>query len=358
MSRIEGVEVTLSRVELAKPFRIALGESRVAETLYARIELSDGTVGWGEAAPAPRVTGETPGAALEAARMASRLLVGLDAWRLGEALRLLDKALFAAPAARAALVNALMDAVARSHGLPLCALIGGCRRGDRYTFVTVSLGSPEEMAREALGWFSRGFRRLKVKLGGPWRLDVERVRAVREAVGWGVDLIVDVNQAWSYADAIAALGELARLDVMLVEQPLPARDHEGIARLSSVSPIPLAVDESVLDGRDLVRLYSLGFRGVVNVKVSRVGGVDRAAELLRLAEELSLGGMVGCMLETGLALRASLHAASVAPSNIVHDLDAALLIGRDPTGCIEYGEGGLLPGVGGVGVGCEPRLPV
>ncbi len=358
MPRIERVEVILSRIELAKPFRIALGETRVAETLYARVELSDGTVGWGEAAPAPRVTGETPRAALEAARMASRLLVGLEAWRLGEATRLLDKALLGAPAARAALLNALMDAVARSRGLPLCALLGGCRRGERYTFVTVSLGSPEEMAREALAWFSRGFRRLKVKLGGPWRLDVERVRAVREAVGWGVDLIVDVNQAWSYADAVAAVRELARLEVLLVEQPLTARDHEGIARLTSISPVPVAVDESVLSTRDLIRLYSLGFRGIVNVKVSRVGGVDRAAELLRLAEEFSLGGMVGCMLETGLALRASLHAASVAPSTIIHDLDAVLLIGHDPTSCIEYGEGGLLPSVGGAGVGCEPRLPV
>ena len=357
MPRVSRVYLSLVPLRVRGVFRIAGWEARVSETLVARVELSDGTVGWGEAAPAPRVTGEHAEAALEAARLAATRLAGLEAEELGAALALLDRVLWRSPAARAALVNALFDAYGRLHGVPLCNLLGGCRARRLETLVTVSLGSPEEMAARALRLVSEGYRRLKVKLGGPVELDVERVRAVREAVGEGVVLTVDANQAWSYWEAVRFLGEAPRLGVALVEQPLPARDYEGLARLSQVSRVPIAVDESVLEPGDVARLYALGFRGVVNVKVSRVGGVDRAAAALRLAESLGLGTMIGCMLESSLATLSSLHVAATTSPSFV-DLDSPLLI-EDPSGCPVYEARGVLRvPLDEPGVGCEPRLAV
>ena len=213
------------------------------------------------------------------------------------------------------------------------------------------------MAERALELVSRGFRRLKLKLGGPVELDIERVRAVREAVGDGVVITVDANQAWGYWEAVRAVRELERLGVVLVEQPLPAHDHEAAARLSQLAPVPIALDESVLGVRDLLGLYRLGFRGYVNIKVSRVGGVDVAARIGLLAEELGLETMTGCMLESSLAIAASLHASSVYQPSIV-DLDAPLLLEEDPAGCSVYRDTAVLEVPRGPGVGCEPRLAV
>ena len=357
MPRVSRVYVSLAPLRVRGVFRIAGWEARTSETLVARVELSDGTVGWGEAAPAPRVTGEHPGSALEAARLASQRIIGLDAEELGMVVDAVDRVLRGSPAARAALVNALYDAYGRIHGVPLCNLLGGCRSHRLETLVTVSLASPEEMASRALELVSSGYRRLKLKLGGPVDLDLERVRAVREAVGDGVMLTVDANQAWGYWEALRFAREAPRLGVALVEQPLPADDFDGLARLSASSPVPVAVDESVLGVRDAVRLYSLGFRGVVNIKVSRVGGVDRAAALARLSESLGLGVMIGCMLESGLATLSSAHLAATTEPLIV-DLDSPLLI-EDPSGCRVYEAPGVIRvPVGEPGVGCEPRLAV
>ncbi len=358
MPRVQGVTLSLRRLRVRGVFRIAYGSWREAETLYARVELSDGTVGWGEAAPAPRVTGEYPEAGLAAGRMAAGKLIGVDVERLGELLDRLTVLLRGYPAARAAIANALLDAYARLHGAPLCDLVGGCRgMGGSETLVTVSLGEPWEMAERASELVSRGFRMLKVKLGGPVGLDVERVRAVREAVGEGVVVTVDANQAWSHWDALRALEELEKLGVVLVEQPLPAHDLEALAKLSSVSPVPIAVDESVLTLRDLVALHRLGFRGYVNIKVSRVGGVDVAARMGIVARELGLETMTGCMLESSLAIAAALHASSVYKPSVL-DLDAPLLLEEDPAGCRVYAEPPRLAEPRGPGVGCEPRLAV
>ena len=353
-SRITRIHAWAVTTRVRGVFRIALGEQREAKSIYVLVELGDGTRGWGEGAPAPSITGEHPEASLEAVKLVAGRLIGLEPLRdYASVRRLLDKLLRGYPAARAALESALLDAVSRSIGAPLCTLLNGCGVVSRETSITISLDEPSVMAGRAREAVSRGFRRLKVKLGGPPSLDYERVRAVREAVGEGVEIIVDVNQGWGYHDALRLVQLLHELGVVMVEQPLPARDLEALAELSKRSPVPIAVDESVMSEEDVVRLYSLGFRGVVNVKVSRVGGPERAARLLELAERLGLGTMVGCMLETSLGVAHALHASSATSLDFT-DLDAPLLLEEDPADCVEY-RGPLVSARVSRGVGCEPR---
>ncbi len=337
-------------------FRIALGEQREARVVYALVELDDGTVGWGEGAPAPSITGEHVEASLEAGRLVAVRLQGLYLLRdYSRVERILD-ALRGYPGVRAALEAAVLDAFSKSVGVPLCALLGGCGSLSRETSYTISLDEPRVMAEKALEAVRAGFRRLKVKLGGPVDVDVERVKAVRDAVGDRAEIMVDVNQAWSLHDAIRALHVLQDLGVVLLEQPLPAWDLESLAELSRRSPIPVAVDESVMRERDVARLYSLGFRGVVNVKVSRVGGPRAAARILELVEGLGLEAMIGCMLETSLGIAEALHASSRAALSFT-DLDAPLLLEDDPASCVEY-RGAVVSAVLSRGVGCEARRDI
>lgn len=354
---MSSVEVFTLEVRVRGVFRIALGAETRVETLYVKVTLDDGSVGWGEGAPAPRITGEYPRAALEAARIASQHLPGIRLpEELSDALELLSRLLPRSPAARAALESALLDAYSRSIGAPLCALLGGCRSEPLRTSFTISLDEPEVMASKAAEAVEKGFRRLKLKLGGPPSLDIARVEAVRKAVGDDAEIMVDANQAWSLAAANKVIPRLESLGVMLVEQPLPAWDLRGLAELSRRSPIPIAVDESVMDMHDLAELVGLGFRGVVNVKVSRVGGPLRAARILQASVDMGLEAMVGCMLETSLGISHAVHAVSTVKPSFV-DLDAPLLLERDPAACKVY-DGVMVAPPRGPGVGCEPRLSV
>jgi len=309
-------------VPLKEPFTISAGTNTVSRNIVVRLT-ADGLEGWGEASPSKRVLGETLADVEETLRRAAQDDVEVDytsldriyeyVWGLG-----------GAPSAQAALDMALLDLYAKALGRPLWRLIGGYR--DRIeTDITISLLPPEEQARRALRYVDAGFRRLKLKLGRNPEEDVERVRAVRDAVGEGVWIMVDANQGWSLDEAKRVIDRISGLGVELVEQPVAWDDLEAMAELARWSPIPIAADETVKTPRDALRVAERGAAQVINIKLMKSRGILGALRIAAISEAAGIDNMIGCMGESRVGITAGVHAAQAIRNIKVYDLDADLL---------------------------------
>ncbi|MFS8479728.1 MAG: dipeptide epimerase [Micromonosporaceae bacterium] len=339
---------------LHTPFVTALRRATTVDTLVVEIVDTDGRSGFGEAPQVWAVTGASL-AGSEAcvhSQFAPRL-IGRDPDDLVARCREIQRAVAGNEAAKAAVDVALHDLVARRLGVPLVRLLGGTDLVVP-TDVTLSAADPDALAHAAGERARDGFTVLKVKVGTDARGDLDRVRAVRAAVGPDVRIRLDANQGWTPREAVRVIRgiEDAGLDVELVEQPVSRWDLDGLAWVSDRVDTPVLADESVFGVRDLVEVIRRRAADLVNVKLAKCGGLDQARALLALAEAHGMGTLVGSMMEgpVGVAAAASLVAAY--GTTAVADLDAAWWLASSPVhGGIRY-EGATvrLPDAPGLGV--------
>jgi L-alanine-DL-glutamate epimerase-like enolase superfamily enzyme len=219
-------------------------------------------------------------------------------------------------AARNALDCALWDLEAKISGVPAWQMAGLSRLSPCVTAYTLSVGTPDEMARAAAEAAARPV--LKVKLAGAG--DPARLLAVRAAAP-EAELIADANEAWRPEDLPEFFAACAQTGVVLIEQPLPAGAD---AALATARKIPVCADESVHDRAGLAALrdrYDL-----VNIKLDKTGGLTEALALADEAERLGFGLFVGCMVASSLAMAPALLLAGRAR---FVDLDGPLLLAED-----------------------------
>lgn len=234
---------------------------------------------------------------------------GLGAKELGR--------LFPPGPARNALDCALWDLAAKRSGRRAWELAGVALNHPLTTAYTISLGSADEMSRQARE--NRDRPLLKLKLGQQEILSL--VESVRRAAP-RARLLVDVNGAWNIDDLNRYAGSLERLGVELIEQPLPVREDADLSAYSG--RVPLCADESCLDTGSLSALnrkYSC-----VNIKLDKTGGLTEALRLARAARRGVLRVMVGCMNGTSLAIAPAMVVGALAD---LCDLDGPLLLKHD-----------------------------
>jgi L-alanine-DL-glutamate epimerase-like enolase superfamily enzyme len=295
------VEIRRYTAPLRAPFQSSRGSVHERELLILALEASDGAVGLGEAAPLPSYDG----VGLEDVRAALEDCLGvLRAGDIAPREDLLAECsrLAVLPQAVAAVDLALWDLGGRRAGQPVWRLLGAQAAGDVEVNYTISATDRAGAAREADGAREAGFQSLKVKVGvGD---DAGRLAAVRAAAGPAMAIRIDANGAWSLEEARAALDVLAPVGIELCEEPV--RGPEETARLSQLTAIPLALDESAgapgaLDARVCA---------AVCLKISRCGGITG---LLRDAGRARAAGYelyLASTLDGPLGLAAALHAAA------------------------------------------------
>ena len=241
-------------------------------------------------------------------------------------------------------------------GVSVAKLLGGPYRPYVETDVTIGIMEPEEQAKRAVMYVEKGFRILKIKLGEDPDMDLERVRAVRDAVGEGVRIRVDANQGWSVEDAIRVINRIAVFDVELVEQPIRWSDLEGLSRVRRNTPLPIAVDESVKKATDVFKVAKLEAADIVNIKVMKSGGLLGALRVAHASEAVGLVIMIGCMGEGRLGITGAVCLAASSMNIKYYDLDSDVLLAED------YAKGGssvengrrFLPEEKGLGVDVDP----
>ncbi len=351
--KIDKIEVIELNIALKEPISISLGTMFQAQNIVIKIHADSGFTGIGEASPEIKIVGETQAAGFETAKLLATVLKGKDPLAIEDRIADMDHTIHGNPTIKSAFDMALYDLLAKTAGLPLYQLLGGGNAREIHTDMTVYLGSPERMAAQALGYKNEGFPAIKVKLGTGEKEDIERIRAIRAAIGDEIPVRIDANQGWDAVTAVNILKALEPYHIEHCEEPIPHWNNTDLKRVRDQSPIPIMADESVFDHRDAFRLASLGACDYFNIKFAKSGGIHNAIKINAIAEAAGIRTQVGCMSESRYALTALCHFVAAKNNVVWFDIDSALSHAEDPvTGGIQYkGKGRWelleIPGIGG-----------
>lgn len=332
--RIHAFDISPLDLPLFEPFGISGGAQAVAANVLVRLELDNGVVGYGEAAPLPPYNGETQRDALATLRAAHAWLVGRDvrpdAWRaLADEFRSRGGA--SCGSAQCAFEMALLDAIARLDRTPLWKFFGGAG-SELETDMTVTTGTPEEAAAGARKIRARGIRMIKVKVGGKAgpAHDLARVAAIHE-VAPDSPLILDGNAGLSRAAATELVRGLKARGIVpaLLEQWLAKDDLAGARALMAESGWLVAADETVTRADDARRVVAERSAQVINIKLMKAG-VAEALDIAAVAREAGLALMIGGNVESILAMTFSAHFAAGQGGFRFADLDTPFFLAENP----------------------------
>ena len=311
--RVDAIPVGLP---LKKPVAMAGSTVSQALNILVRIEAQDGTVGWGEAASAPTMTGDTLGGLASAVRdVLAPLLVGQDAWMRVALGKRLKAALYGNTGAHSAVEVALLDLAGQAAGLPVVDLVGGAVRREVAPMWLLGNPTPEQDIVEAHKKRGEGFGFFKLKIGTK-AIDAEIAGtiALRAALGVTTPLCADANCGLSLSDARRYVEETREAGLLFVEQPLAHDDLSGLAKLTRVSPVPIGADEGIHSLHDIEAHEQAGAGGV-SLKLIKLGGMRAAVEAAQMCARRGLAVNIAAKIaESSIASAAAIHLACAAPN--------------------------------------------
>ena len=271
IKRIEPIAISLP---MKKPVFMAGVEIRQADNVLVRIEADNGVVGWGEAASAPTMTGETVESMMAAASYLAPVLMGRPAEDIAGALTVMTGRMYGNNAAKAAIEMALHDLVGRATNRPAHALIGDKRRSRIALLGVISNGELAADLRDAGKMKAEGFQAFKIKVGIDQPLvDGERTRRVCELLGSGLLISSDANQGWSAEQAVQYARAVAGSGLDFFEQPVPADDIAGMAAVAAAADCAIGADESIHGLEDIRRHHERKAARGVSLKTIKLGGM-------------------------------------------------------------------------------------
>lgn len=306
---------------LVTPFRTSFGTQAERDILLVKV-MAGGVEGWGEcvAMNDPLYSSEYVDGAVDVLRRyfvpalaAHGHLTGAD---VAPVLARFKGHRMAKAALEMAVLDAELRAADRSWGEELGAVRDRVPSG-------VSVGIfdtiPELLAAVG-GYLEAGYVRIKLKIEPGW--DIEPVRAVREAFGYGFPLQVDANTAYTLDDA-AQLARLDEFDLLLIEQPMDEEDVLGHAKLARLVTTPMCLDESIVSAETAAAAIELGAAAILNIKPGRVGGYLEARRIHDVAVGRGVPVWCGGMVETGLGRAANIALAALPGFTLPGDVSAS-----------------------------------
>lgn len=324
-------------LKLTTPFRIARNVQPTSPNVVVEIAYNE-YIGYGEAAP-DEYYGENQKLALACIEtLADRL--GDDPFPIEDIMSRLNRAIRLNPSAKAAIDMALYDLVGKILGVPLYKLLGLNPQATPLTSFTIGIDTPAEMARKAQ--LASAYPILKIKVGT--RNDLDNIKAIRDVTN--AVIRVDANTGWTPKEAIQNITALAPYNIEFVEQPVVPSDLAGLKLIRDNVPVPIIADESCVALEDIPRLA--GCVDGVNLKLMKSLGITNVIKMIHVARAHNLKIMLGCMIESSLAITAAAH---LTPLVDYADLDGNLLIDNDPYAGAVVEQGKLvLPDQPGLGV--------
>lgn len=355
--KIKDVEIYYSDIALTETFVVALGAVTNANGVIIRILTNSGIIGIGEASPIQVITGETQGTNIDVAQSLRQALVGRDPLAIESLNTLAGAYVHSNPSIVAAFDMALYDILGKAAGLPVFRLLGGDKTSFE-TDMTLGIATADEMALGAKAVIAKGFSAVKLKIGQSPAADVERVQAVRDAIGPGPAIRLDANQGYTVPQAISVLRKLEILGIEFCEQPVAFSDFDGLRQVRNESPIPITADESLFGPTDALKLIKAEACDYFNIKLMKAGGITNALKISIIAEAANIRCMLGCMMETRIGLTAAAHVHGARRNILYADLDSYHFQKVDPViGGIAVKNGIVtIPESPGLGVDIDPAF--
>lgn len=321
---IERVEVFGVAMPLVMEFKNAYLSKSVVKSAVVRVTASGGAVGYGNIDPTPGYSKESIEDSLAVIR--NRLapaVIGMDAANVHRIIAKIESIVPGFLDAKATIEMACVDLSARAANVPVHTYLGGAMKDTLLFNAWIGILPPDEAARETRGWQDRGFRSCKIKVGGNIHADRDRVQAVREAVGPAFNIRIDANAGYD-ADTSIKLAELvAPYRLQLFEQPVPADDIAGMARVRKAANavgVPIMADESVLDHASLINIIRMNAADIVKVKVMKQGGFLNTRRMIAAAEAAGIRCVVGHGFGLGVNTMAEIMLAATS-DNVIDGLE-------------------------------------
>ncbi len=327
----------------------------VFDSTVVAIETDRGITGFGEVCPLgpaylPAYAGGVRAGLLEVAPR----LIGQDPTQLIRLNRVMDAALKGHPYVKSALDVACWDILGKQAGLPVCVLMGGRYGEDFHLYRAISQESPDEMAAKVAGYRAEGYRRFQLKVGGDPDTDIARIKAVSAVLQPGDRLVADANTGWLPHEAVRVARAVCDLDVY-IEQP--CLTYEECLSVRQRTDHPFVLDE-VIDGVDvLVRGHADRAMDVVNLKISKLGGLTRTKLVRDLCVSLGIAMTLEDSWGGDIVTAAIAHLAHSTPTEFLFSsTDFNSYVTRSLADGAPHRKHGRLAASTGPGLGVTPRL--
>ena len=307
-----------------EPFTIATGTMYYAQNILIKVYTDEGIIGLGECSAFPMIMGETQLSCYHHAKDFAAYWKGKNPLEIKERMAELELVIAGNNTIKSAFDMALYDIAAKAANLPLYAFLGGGHKAIE-SDLTIGIDSPEKMAKQAVDFVQQGVSIIKVKLGKDALIDVERIKQIREAIGYETKLRIDANQGWAPKDALNVLTSLAPFKIEFCEQPMHKYYDDQLPALCKASPIHIMADESVFTHHDARKLIQQKACHSINIKFAKSGGIHEALKIHDVALAHQVPCMMGGMLESRLALSAKMHFAMAKENIKFYDMDTCLL---------------------------------
>lgn len=297
-------------------FDIAGGGMATADHVLVRLHTDVGVVGIGEASPSPFFAAETMGGVVIAVEdHIGPAIEGKDPANLTEIHAAMEVAIKGNPFAKTAVDIACFDATGRHLGVPVSTLLGGRVRDRIQVGQSIGIKDVEDAVADAEMYVDEwGFSSIKVKVGKDPEADIERTKAIADAVGDRASIRIDANQGYRADEAIGVFTELEReCDLLLVEQPVSRHDLAGMARVSDALTTPVLADETVFSPHDATDVVRHEAADIINIKIMKAGGLYRSRQIADIAAGAEMPLAIGSMVEMGVGTAAGAHFAATQP---------------------------------------------
>ena len=305
--RVEALPVSLA----VEPYSDRYGKYSELNYVLAKVQTDQGISGIGEASPIDAsFYGETQHSIVAIIeRFISPLVNGEDPLEIERLEKSIDQKVAGNNCAKTALDIALYDLAGKALGQPVHVLLGGQFRKKAPIGLELGITDPKQMSEKATKLLEMGAKAIKLHVGVSPETDIQAIRALHDSVGDGAAIRADANGAYTTAEAIHVLRKVETCELEYFEQPVTGANIDGLRRIKQVVDTPIAVDESVWTPEDAVEVCKREAADVINIKVTRVGGLNKAKKIAQIAEAFFLKSHVGCEVEFGVAMAAKVHLA-------------------------------------------------
>ena len=313
---IKTIEPIAVSLPMLKPVIMAGEEVRRADNVLVRIAADSGLVGWGEAASAPVMTGETLESIVAAVHYLAPALQGREAADIEGALAAMDGRMYGNHGAKAAIEIALHDLAGQAAGKPVHALLGHKKRSRLPLLGVIGGGDLDGDLRDAEKKKAAGVTAYKIKVGiDTPENDAARTRAIRKVLGKGMLISADANQGFSTDEALTYVRAVDGAGLDFFEQPVMADDLVGMAQVAAATSIAIGADEGIHSLDDIRRHHEKKAARGVSLKAIKLGGARAVTQAATLCDTLGMSVNISCKTgESSVACAAALHVACVIPN--------------------------------------------